>query len=245
MLLPQVLGKCYKRTVKRKKLEGENRLSSETLTERLERFVITGQEEAAEKTAIEILNACMDPLEVIEENLFSAMKFVGEKFEKGEYFVPELLCAAAAMEAAIRVLTAEMKGESKEKLKAKKIGRVVVGTVSGDIHDIGKNILALLLEVSGFDTYDLGKDVDSMKFIEKAAEVQANIIALSALMTTTRPAQKEVVEFLNEMGLRGKYVVMVGGAPTSKEWAEEIAADGWAETAEQGVKLAQTLIRER
>ena len=184
-------------------------MSSETLTERLERFVITGQEEAAEKTAIEILNAGMDPLEIIEKNLFPAMKFVGEKFEKGEYFVPELLCAAAAMEAAIRVLTAEMKDESKEKLKARKVGRVVVGTVSGDIHDIGKNILALLLEVSGFDTYDLGKDVDSMKFIEKAAEVQANIIALSALMTTTRPAQKEVVEFLNEMGLRGKYLSLI------------------------------------
>jgi len=220
-------------------------LSSETLNERLKKFVISGQEDAAQKTASEILNAGMDPLEVIEKSLSSAMKLVGEKFEKGEYFLPDLMSAAAAMQAATRVLTAEMKVESKEKLKAKKIGRVVVGTVSGDIHDIGKNILALLLEANGFDTYDLGKDVDSMKFIEKAAEVQADIIALSALMTTTKPAQKEVMEFLNEMGLREKYIVMVGGAPTSKEWAEEIGADGWAETAEQGVKLAQTLIRDR
>jgi len=220
-------------------------LSSETLNERLKKFVISGQEEAAEKTASEILKAGMDSLEVIENTLSSAMRSVGEKFEKGEYFVPELLCAAAAMEAAMRVLTAEMKEESRQKLKAKKIGRVVVGTVSGDIHDIGKNILALLLEANGFDTYDLGKDVDSMKFIEKATEVQADIIALSALMTTTRPAQKEVIEFLNEMGLGGKYIVMVGGAPTSKEWAEEIGADGWAETAEQGVRLAQTLVRDR
>jgi len=220
-------------------------LSLETLNEKLKELVINGQEEAAEKTAIEILKAGMDPLEVIEKTLSSAMKLVGEKFERGEYFVPELLCAAAAMEAAVRVLTAEMKEDSKEELKARKIGKVVIGTVSGDIHDIGKNILALLLEANGFDIYDLGRDVDSMNFVEKGTEVQADIIALSALMTTTRPAQKEVIEFLSEMRLRDKYIVMVGGAPTSREWAEEIGADGWAETAEQGVRLAQILIRDR
>ena len=220
-------------------------MSLETLNERLKEFVISGKEEDAEKTAIEILKAGADPLEVVEKTLSSAMKLVGEKFERGEYFVPELLCAAAATEVAVRVLTGEMKEESKEKLKARKIGKVIIGTVSGDIHDIGKNILALLLEANGFDIYDLGRDVDSMKFIEKGTEVQADIIALSALMTTTRPAQKEVIEFLNEMGLRGEYIVMVGGAPTSKEWADQIGADGWAETAEQGVRLAQTLIRKR
>ena len=220
-------------------------MSLETLNERLKEFVISGKEEDAAKTAIEILKAGADPLEVVEKTLSSAMKLVGEKFERGEYFVPELLCAAAATEVAVRVLTGEMKEESKEKLKARKIGKVIIGTVSGDIHDIGKNILALLLEANGFDIYDLGRDVDSMKFIEKGTEVQADIIALSALMTTTRPAQKEVIEFLNEMGLRGEYIVMVGGAPTSKEWADQIGADGWAETAEQGVRLAQTLIRKR
>jgi len=228
-----------------KRFEGISRLSLETLNEKLKELVINGQEEAAEKTAIEILKAGMDPLEVIEKTLSSAMKLVGEKFERGEYFVPELLCAAAAMEAAVRVLTAEMKEDSKEELKARKIGKVVIGTVSGDIHDIGKNILALLLEANGFDIYDLGRDVDSMNFVEKGTEVQADIIALSALMTTTRPAQKEVIEFLSEMRLRDKYIVMVGGAPTSREWAEEIGADGWAETAEQGVRLAQILIRDR
>jgi len=215
------------------------------LNECLKQFVISGKEEDAKKTAIEILKAGADPLEVVEKTLSSAMKLVGEKFERGEYFVPELLCAAAATEVAVRVLTGEMKEESKEKLKARKIGKVIIGTVSGDIHDIGKNILALLLEANGFNIYDLGRDVDSMKFIEKGTEVQADIIALSALMTTTRPAQKEVIEFLNEMGLRSEYIVMVGGAPTSKEWADQIGADGWAETAEQGDRLAQTLIRKR
>jgi methanogenic corrinoid protein MtbC1 len=126
-----------------------------------------------------------------------------------------------------------------------RIGKVVIGTVSGDIHDIGKNIVALLLEVNGFDIYDLGKDVESMKFIERAAEVQANIMALSALMTTTKPAQKEIMDFLNEMGLRQKFQIMIGGAPTTSEWAEQIGANGWAETAEQGVGLAQRLAKER
>jgi len=125
------------------------------------------------------------------------------------------------------------------------MGKVVIGTVSGDIHDIGKNIVALLLEVNGFDAQDMGKDVESMKFIERATEVQANVMALSALMTTTRPAQKEIMDLLNEMGLRQKFLVMVGGAPTTSEWAEQIGADGWAETAEQGVRLAQRLVKKR
>jgi trimethylamine corrinoid protein len=126
-----------------------------------------------------------------------------------------------------------------------KMGNVVIGTVSGDIHDIGKNIVALLLEVNGFDTHDLGKDVESMKFIERAGEVQADIMALSALMTTTKPTQKEVMDLLKEMDMHKKFLVMIGGAPTTSEWAEQIGADGWAETAEQGVKLAQKLIKER
>jgi methanogenic corrinoid protein MtbC1 len=125
------------------------------------------------------------------------------------------------------------------------MGKVVIGTVSGDIHDIGKNIVALLLEVNGFGAQDLGKDVESMKFIERAAEVQAKIMALSDLMTTTKPAQKEIMDLLNEMGLRKKFLVMVGGAPTTSGWAEQIGADGWAETAEGGVQLAQRLVQER
>lgn len=206
---------------------------------------MSGQEEDAEKAARQILDAGIDPLEVMERELLPAMKSVGEKFEKGEYFLTDLMSAADAMRAASRVLTSRIRQESKGKMTISKIGKVVIGTVSGDIHDIGKNIVALLLEVNGFDTHDLGKDVDSMKFIERAAEVQADIIALSALMTTTKPAQREVTDLLKEMKLREKYIVLVGGAPTSNLWAEEIKADGWAETAEQGVRVAQRLIQER
>lgn len=184
----------------------------------------------------------MDPMQVMERDLFPAIKYVGEKFEKGEYFLPDLMSAADAMRAASRVLASKIReGE----ITVARMGKVVIGTVSGDIHDIGKNIVALLMEVNGFDTHDLGKDVESMKFIERATEVQANVIALSALMTTTKSTQKEVMELLNETGLRKKFLVMVGGAPTTSEWAEQIGADGWAETAEQGVKLAQKLTQER
>jgi corrinoid protein of di/trimethylamine methyltransferase len=223
----------------------EDRLNSDTPVERLKKSIINGQEQDAEKAAREILNAGANPMQVMERELFPAIKSVGEKFEKGEYFLTDLMSAADAMRAASRVLASNLKEASEDKMATTAMGKVVIGTVSGDIHDIGKNIVALLLEVNGFDAHDLGKDVESMKFVERATEVQANIMALSALMTTTRPAQKEIMDLLNEMGLRKKFLVMVGGAPTTSKWAEQIGADGWAETAEQGVKLAQRLVKER
>jgi len=220
-------------------------LSSETPVERLKKAIINGHEQDAERAAREVLDAGMDPMLVMERELFPAIKSVGEKFEKGEFFLTDLMSAADAMRAASRVLAGSIKEESKGKMTPTRMDKVVIGTVSGDIHDIGKNIVALLLEVNGFDTHDLGKDVESMNFIERAAEMRANIMALSALMTTTKPAQKEVMDLLKEMDLRKKFLVMIGGAPTTSEWAEQIGADGWAETAEQGVKLAQKLARER
>jgi trimethylamine corrinoid protein len=225
--------------------ELENRLGSETPLERLKKAIINGHEQDAERAAREILDADADPMLVMERELFPTIKSVGEKFEKGEFFLTDLMSAADAMRAASRVLAGSIKGGSKGKMTTTRTGNVVIGTVSGDIHDIGKNIVALLLEVNGFETHDLGKDVESMKFIERAGEVQANIMALSALMTTTKPSQKEIMDLLKEMDLRKKFLVMIGGAPTTSEWAEQIGADGWAETAEQGVKLAQKLIKER
>jgi corrinoid protein of di/trimethylamine methyltransferase len=220
-------------------------LNSDTPVERLKKSIINGQEQDAEKAAREIVNADMDPVQVMERELSPAIKSVGEKFEKGEYFLTDLMSSADAMRAASRVLASNLKEARKDKMPTTMMGKVVIGTVSGDIHDIGKNIVALLLEVNGFDADDLGKDVESMKFIERATEVQANVMALSALMTTTRPAQKEIMDLLNELGLRKKFLVMVGGAPTTSEWAEQIGADGWAETAEQGVRLAQRLVKKR
>jgi trimethylamine corrinoid protein len=220
-------------------------MDPENLSERLRTEVSEGREEDAEKTAREIVNAGADPLEVIEKYLSPAMKLVGEKFEKGECFLTDLMSAAAAMKAATRILAAGIRKEDRERMQAGKLGRVVIGTVSGDIHDIGKNIVTLLLDANGFDTNDLGKDVDSINFIEKAKDLEADMIALSALMTTTKPAQKEVIGFLKAMNLREKYAVVVGGSPTTKDWADQIGADGWAETAEQAVRLAEELLQKR
>jgi len=222
-----------------------NGLSPETPVERLRKSIVNGQEDDAEKAACEILDAGLDPMQILEKELFPAIKSVGERFEKGEYFLTDLMSAADAMRAANRVLTSRIRQESGGKPPATRIGKIVIGTVSGDIHDIGKNIVALLLEVNGFDIYDVGKDVESMKFIERATQTEADIMALSALMTTTKPAQKEVMDLLNEMGLKKKFLILIGGAPTTNEWAQQIGADGWAETAEQGVKLAQKLVQER
>jgi corrinoid protein of di/trimethylamine methyltransferase len=220
-------------------------LSFDNKVERLKKSIINGNEEDAEKAANEILQGGIDPMLVMERELFPTIKTVGEKFEKGEYFLTDLMSAADAMRAASRILAGAIREDGGGKTMPTRIGKVVIGTVAGDIHDIGKNIVALLLEVNGFETIDLGKDVESMKFIEKATDVRANILALSALMTTTKPAQSEVMDFLREMGLRSRFLLMIGGAPTTNEWAEQIGADGWAETAEQGVKLAQKLIKTR
>jgi len=226
-------------------LTEEKQLNPENLNERLRNEVIEGQEGAAEQTAREIMNAGANPVEVIEKCLSSAMKFVGEKFEKGDCFLTDLMSAAAAMKAATRILGAAIRKEDRERMQARRLGRVVIGTVSGDVHDIGKNIVTLLLDANDFDTNDLGKDVDSMNFIEKAKELESDMIALSALMTTTMPAQREVIDFLKDMNLRGRYTVVVGGSPTTKDWADQIGADGWAETAEQAVRLAQELLQRR
>jgi trimethylamine corrinoid protein len=220
-------------------------LSLDRRVETLKESIISGQEQNAENAAREIIQSGMDPMIVMERELFPAIKSVGEKFEKGQCFLTDLMSAADAMRAASRILAGAIRTESKVKTTPAGIGKVVIGSVAGDIHDIGKNIVALLLEVNGFETVDLGKDVESMKFIERATEAQANIMALSALMTTTKPAQREVMDLLREMNLRKKFLLMIGGAPTTGEWAEQIGADGWAETAEQGVKLAQRLIKTR
>lgn len=187
----------------------------------------------------------MDTLKVIEEGVTPAAKIVGEKFEKGEYFLPEVLLASDAMKASVDVLLAKTSLREKEEIQRKKLGKVVIATVKGDIHDIGKTILSLLLEVNNFVVYDLGRDVDSMAIIQRAMEVNADIIALSALMSTTRGTQKEVIDLLGGMGAGGRFIVMVGGGSVDSKWFETIKADGWTQTASEAVELAKELIRRR
>ncbi|MFW9992491.1 MAG: B12-binding domain-containing protein [Candidatus Odinarchaeota archaeon] len=217
-------------------------MTVESLFEELKKSVEEYEPDKAKEIAGKLLEAQADPLKVIDEVLGPTMEEIGEKFDQMEIFLPELVEAAEAMQAATAVLTEHLKSTA-EKPKPK--GKVVIGTVHGDIHEIGKNIVKIMLEVSGFEVFDLGKDVPSMQFIEKAGEVGADVIALSSLMTTTMGSQKEVIELLDALGKRKNHAIMVGGAPTTIEWQKEIGADGWAETAAQAVKVATELVRKR
>jgi len=181
----------------------------------------------------------VDPLEIVEKGMAPGMTEVGSKFGEGQVYLPELLMAAEAWEEAMKII--------KPKLLAigasmKKTGTVVVGTVQTDIHEIGKNILANLLTTAGFDVHDVGCDVPATKFLAKAEEVKADIIAASAIMSTTIPYQKDVIDLLKSKGLRDKYIVLVGGGVVTQEWADKIGADGYGELASDGVELAKKLV---
>jgi len=179
-----------------------------------------------------------NPLEGIENGLSKGMKVIGEKFSKLEIYLPELMMAAGVFESAMTILKPHISSASLDKGKSTQKGTVLIGTVKGDIHKIGKDIVAMLLETGGFDVHNVGEDVSTSTFIEEAGKVDADIIALSSLLTTTMAAQKDIVEILKETGQREKYLVMIGGAPTSQEWADEIGADIYGENAERAVSLA-------
>ena len=177
-----------------------------------------------------------NPLEGIENGLSKGMKVIGEKFSKLEIFLPELMMAAGVFESAMTILKPHISSDSKN--KSARNGTVLIGTVKGDIHKIGKDIVAMMLETGGFEVHDVGEDVTTSTFIEEAEKVNADIIALSSLLTTTMAAQKDLIDILKELGQREKYLIMIGGAPTSQKWADEIGADIYGENAENAVSLA-------
>jgi len=178
------------------------------------------------------------PLEGIENGLSKGMKVIGEKFNKLEIYLPELMIAAGIFNSTMTILKPHISSDSSgEGTRAKK-GTVLIGTVKGDIHKIGKDLVALMLETGGFEVHDAGEDVSTSALIEKAEKVNADIIALSSLLTTTMAAQKDLVDILEETGRREKYLVMIGGAPTSQKWTDEIGADIYGENAERAVSLA-------
>lgn len=220
-------------------------MNKEILTEKLREAVINCDEEKAKSVASEILKANIDPIGVIESHLVPALKVVGDRFDDGEYFLTHLMWAGEIMKSVTNILTANISELSEMELKKLKAGTIVIGTVKGDIHDIGKNIVSLLLEVNGFNVHDIGKEVSPMEFIEKAETVNANIIALSSLMSTTMAYQAETIRYLAELGLRERYRVIVGGGPTSESWAEKIGADGWAKDAPGAVELAKKLLQRK
>jgi trimethylamine corrinoid protein len=200
--------------------------------------IVAGDKAAAAALGADAVRSGADLLEVIEKGYVPGLQRVGELWEQGEYFLPELISSAEAMKAAMAVLKPEL---DRKNIEAQGGGKVVIGTVEGDIHDIGKNLVASMLQAGGFEVHDLGADVKLERFIEKAEAVGAGIICLSALLTTTMTNQKRLIGLLREKGLRDKYKVLVGGAPASRKWADEIGADGYAENAVAAVKLVRTM----
>ncbi len=198
--------------------------------------ILTGNAKKAEEVTKAALEANVDPSELLGKYMIPAMDEVGKRFECNEYFVPELLIAARAMKTALQLLTPKLAASG-----AKAKGRVVIGTVQGDLHDIGKNLVASMLEGGGFEVVDLGVDVPPQKFIEAAKEKEGTIIAMSALLTTTMTQMKTVIKSLVEGGLRDKVRVMIGGAPITQQYADEIGADGYGDNASSAVALARKL----
>ena len=200
--------------------------------------IVAGDKAGAVALAADAVRSGADLLEVIEKGYVPGLQKVGELWEQGDYFLPELISSAEAMKAAMAVLEPEL---DRKKIEARTGGKVVIGTVEGDIHDIGKNLVASMLQAGGFKVFDLGADVKLERFVEKAEAVGAQIICLSALLTTTMTNQKRLIGLLRDRGLRDKYKVLVGGAPASRKWADEIGADGYAENAVAAVKLVRTI----
>ena len=182
----------------------------------------------------------LEPLEVIDHGLLPGLTEIGKQFENEEVFLPELMLSAMVFQNAMAILQPRIKVQG---TKSRKKGTVVIGTVKGDMHYIGKNIVRLLLEISGFEVHDLGVDVDPLKFVQKARDVQADIIALSALLTTTLVGQRDVIEALEGQGVRDRFKVMVGGGAVTKKWSEDIKADGYAETAYAAVEMAASFVQ--
>jgi len=212
---------------------------SQDLFERMRQSIIDGDYKAAEALAAEGLAAGIDPLTAIDEGFVPGLRYVGDQFAAGEMFLPEMMIAARTMQKAVAVLEPEM---TRRAMKREVLGRVVIGTVKGDIHEIGKNLVAMMLSASGFEVHDLGVDVAFERFAEKAREVDADVVGVSALLTTTMTGQRDVVRVLDEAGLRPKVKVIVGGAPVTKGWAEQIGADGYSEDAVGAVALARKLV---
>jgi corrinoid protein of di/trimethylamine methyltransferase len=209
------------------------------LLDAMARSIIDGDTSAAADLARQAVAADIDPLEAINCGYVAGITQVGERYGCGEAFVPDLVLAGAAMQAAMSVLEPELAKSGSER---EMLGVVVLATVKGDIHDIGKNIVGTMLSASGFTVHDLGADVPTDRIIDKVREVSADIVAVSALLTTTMVEQERVVEALEEAGLREAVKVIVGGAPVTGQWVESIGADGFGEDAVGAVAAARSAL---
>ena len=207
--------------------------------QKIAQTLIEGDPDACVELTQEALDAGVQAMAIIRQGLMPGMDVVGEKFSSGEYFLPDLIIAADGMQQAMELLEPKLQANQQTLEVA---GTVVLGTVKGDIHEIGKSLVGTMLSANGFKVHDLGVDVPTEKFVAVVKETGANLVGLSALLTTTMTVQGQVIEALNEAGVRAQVKVMVGGAPVTRSWAEEIGADGYAEDAMGAVAMARSLV---
>jgi corrinoid protein of di/trimethylamine methyltransferase len=211
------------------------------LLEKIVDATVKGDGDRCVSLARQALEAGMDPLAVIQNGYARGMVIIGEQFARLDCFLPEVMLAADAMKAAIDVLRPVLLDKGGQASQ----GKIVIATIQGDLHDLGKNIVTIMLEAAGFTVYDLGADVPVRELIEKAETVGADIIAASAILTTTMSHMPDIARILSELGLREKYAIMLGGAPVIAEWAISIGADGYGEDATDAVKVAKRLMAKK
>jgi corrinoid protein of di/trimethylamine methyltransferase len=211
----------------------------ENLYQEMAQSIIDGEDELAAQLAQQSIDLGIDPLDAINQGFVQGINHVGDEFSCGNAFLPELVMAGEAMKAAIAVLEPEL---NRRGTKREILGTIVIATVEGDIHDIGKTLVGTMMAAAGFEVYDMGVDVPITEIIQKARAVNADLIGVSALLTTTMVKQRDVVEAVEDIGLAGKVKVMVGGAPVTRNWMEEIGADGYSEDAIGAIAVAKKLL---
>jgi len=209
----------------------------EAVLQRLFDAVLEGDFEEVKVNVQAALDARLDPNVILNEGMIAAMREVGVRFEAGDYYVPEMLIAARAMQTGMAILKPSL-----QQTDRKSSGRVVIGTVKGDLHDIGKNLVSLMLEGAGYEIVDLGVDVPAEEFVKKALELKPDVIGMSALLTTTMPSMKTTIDALDGAGLRRNIKVIVGGAPVTETYARQIEADGFSPDASRAVTVVNELL---
>jgi corrinoid protein of di/trimethylamine methyltransferase len=227
-----MLRPWHKNFIRRKKMSEKEQILHE-----LYESVLQGDSDKAVTAAKRSLEEKISPLEAIEKGMTPAIQEVGNRFGCGEMFLPEMVVAADAMEAALKILEPHFTGA-----EGSKKGKVLIGTVKGDIHDIGKNIVIALLKVNGYEVIDIGRDVSSTEFVDKAIQIGADVIGLSGLLTTSLPMMRDIIQMLEDDGVRDQYKVIIGGGPTSQDYADNIGADGYGATAFSAIQLCNELI---
>ena len=210
------------------------------LIQEISEYLQKGRAKNVKQLVQQALDENMDPKAILNDGLLSGMMIIGGKFKNNEVFVPEVLVAARAMNVGLSVLEPKLIEGGNEP-----VGKAVIGTVQGDLHDIGKNLVVMMLKGAGFEIYDLGVDVETSVYIDKAEEVGADIICMSALLTTTMPKMQDCIDMLKERGLRDKYIVMIGGAPVNESFCEQIGADYYTPDAASCAEVAKKVVLEK